>query len=85
MNPDVRTLSRNGQVSIPVSARKRWRTTRLLVVDLGDRVVIRPASDDPAEELMGKYAHLGLSSDEMRRRDREDEREARVDHRPRRG
>lgn len=66
----LRTLSRNGQVSIPSSARKRWQTSRLLVLDLGDRVVIRPASDNAAQDLQGKYSHVAVTSDEMRRRAR---------------
>lgn len=66
----VMKVSRNGQVSIPAAARARWRTDRVVVVDLGDRVLLRPASDDPVDELLGKYAGRGPTSEELRRADR---------------
>ena len=55
------TISSNGQVSIPAAARTRWGTRKVLVVDLGDRVVMRPVADtdDGAAQLQGKYAHRG--------------------------
>ena len=54
------TISQNGQVSIPAEARARWRTRKVLVVDLGDRVVMRPAPDQGGvAELQGKYAGRG--------------------------
>ncbi|MGQ0623040.1 MAG: AbrB/MazE/SpoVT family DNA-binding domain-containing protein [Sporichthyaceae bacterium] len=69
----IMTISRNGQVSIPASARARWGTRKVLVVDMGDLVVMRPVSDDPIGEMAGKYAGRGLSSEEMRREQREDD------------
>jgi AbrB family looped-hinge helix DNA binding protein len=55
------TISSNGQVSIPAAARARWGTRKVLVVDLGDRVVMRPAADDRdgVARLRGKYAGRG--------------------------
>jgi bifunctional DNA-binding transcriptional regulator/antitoxin component of YhaV-PrlF toxin-antitoxin module len=54
------TISQNGQVSIPAETRARWRTRKVLVVDLGDRVVMRPAQEDGGvTELHGKYAGRG--------------------------
>lgn len=54
------TISQNGQVSIPAETRARWRTRKVIVVDLGDRVVMRPApEDDGVAELQGKYAARG--------------------------
>ena len=66
----VMKVTANGQVSIPAAARNRWRTDRVVVVDLGDRVVMRPASDDPVGDLVGKYATKGPSADQARRRAR---------------
>lgn len=53
------TISSNGQVSIPAAARARWGTRKVLVVDLGDRVVMRPATADGIAQLHGKYAGRG--------------------------
>jgi bifunctional DNA-binding transcriptional regulator/antitoxin component of YhaV-PrlF toxin-antitoxin module len=62
------TISGNGQVSIPAAARARWGTRKVLVVDLGDRVVMRPAADtDAASQLQGKYANRGPDSSAARR------------------
>jgi bifunctional DNA-binding transcriptional regulator/antitoxin component of YhaV-PrlF toxin-antitoxin module len=74
-------VSRNGQVPIPAAARARWKADRVVVVDLGDHVVIRPASADPVSEVVGKYAGRGPGSDEMRRV----ERTAEADRERRRG
>lgn len=63
----VMTVSRNGQVSIPAGTRARWKTRQVLVVDLGDRVVMRPVGDDPVGDLRGKYAEQGPSTTRARR------------------
>ncbi len=69
----VMTVSRNGQVSIPADARSRWNARRVVVVDLGDRVVMRPLPDDGVADLVGKYAGRGPTTDAARRRSRQDE------------
>lgn len=71
----VMTVSRNGQVSIPAAARARWKAKKVVVVDMGDYVVVRPVSDDPIRELRGVLRGRGPSTDEMRRMDREEEAE----------
>lgn len=69
----VMTVSKNGQVSIPASARARWNTRKVLVIDMGDRVIIGPIPDDPIAYLRGKYRGRGPSTDEIRRMEREEE------------
>lgn len=66
----VMTISRNGQVSIPAETRSRWKARRVIVVDLGDRVVMRPLADDPVGELEGKYHGRGPGSEQARQRAR---------------
>jgi bifunctional DNA-binding transcriptional regulator/antitoxin component of YhaV-PrlF toxin-antitoxin module len=61
------TVSRNGQVSIPAEARARWASRRVTVVDLGDRIVMRPLPEDPVAELRGKYAGRGPDTAKARR------------------
>lgn len=63
-------VSRNGQVSIPAGTRSRWLTDRVVIVDLGDRIVIRPMPDDPVVSLQGKYRGIGPDSDESRQLER---------------
>jgi AbrB family looped-hinge helix DNA binding protein len=69
----VMKVSRNGQVSIPAETRARWKSDRVVVVDMGDRVVLRPLPDDPIASLRGKYRGRGPSSDEVRENERRDE------------
>jgi len=63
-------ISRNGQVSIPAETRSRWNAERVVVVDLGDRVVMRPLVDDPVGELEGKYRGRGPRTDRARQQAR---------------
>ena len=69
----VMKVSGNGQVSIPASARARWHANRVIVVDLGDRVVVRPLPDEPVHSLRGKYAERGPTTDAARRAARTEE------------
>jgi len=73
MSSHVMKVSRNGQVSIPADARARWNTERVIVVDLGDRIVIRPLPSEPVQALVGKYANRGLNSSRARATARADE------------
>jgi hypothetical protein len=73
MSSHVMTVSRNGQVSIPADTRARWHARKVVVVDLGDYLVMRPLSEDPISELRGKYRDRGPSADVARRRARADE------------
>lgn len=69
----VMKVSSNGQVSIPAEARARWAADKVVVVDLGDRVVLRPLPAEPVRELRGRYAGRGPSTDRARREARADE------------
>lgn len=51
-------ISKGGQVSVPAAVRKRWGTSSVIAEDHGDRVVLRPASDDPLEAAKGSLEHL---------------------------
>lgn len=51
-------ISRGGQVSVPAAVRKRWATSTVIAEDQGDRIVLRPASDDPLEAARGSLEHL---------------------------
>jgi bifunctional DNA-binding transcriptional regulator/antitoxin component of YhaV-PrlF toxin-antitoxin module len=51
-------ISRGGQISIPSSIRRRWGSSTLALEDLGDRVVLRPAPDDPIAAARGALAAL---------------------------
>ena len=69
-------ISKGGQISVPAEVRKRWGTRRLRLEDRGDEIVITPAPEDPIAAAYGALAgRLTLTSDEMRRLEREEEAE----------
>jgi bifunctional DNA-binding transcriptional regulator/antitoxin component of YhaV-PrlF toxin-antitoxin module len=60
-------ISRGGQISIPSGIRRRWGTSTLALEDLGDRVVLRPAPDDPIGAARGALTgELSMSSGQLR-------------------
>lgn len=75
----VMKLSSNGQVSIPAEVRARWQADRMIVVDLGDMIVMRPYPEDPVGSLAGKYAGRGPSTDDARVADRRNDRHREAD------
>jgi bifunctional DNA-binding transcriptional regulator/antitoxin component of YhaV-PrlF toxin-antitoxin module len=67
-------ITRGGQISIPSGILRRWRTSTLALEDLGDRVVLRPAPDDPIATARGALAgELSMSSGQLRAATRETE------------
>lgn len=59
-------ISRGGQISIPAAIRHRWATGTLILEDLGDRIVIEPAPDDPIAAAEGalasEFGHLDVEA-----------------------
>ena len=69
----VMKVSSNGQISIPASVRARWKADEVVVVDMGNRVVMRPRSSDPVGNFRGKAKGRTPTTDELRRVERQDE------------
>jgi AbrB family looped-hinge helix DNA binding protein len=65
-------ISSNGQVSIPAHIRRRWGATDVLVIDKGDRIIVRPVPIDPIAAVVGKYADSVPPSEELRRQARDE-------------
>jgi AbrB family looped-hinge helix DNA binding protein len=63
-------ITKGGQIGLPSEIRRRWGTHTLLLEDLGDHIVLRPALGDPVTQLRGVFAGAGPTSDELRRRAR---------------
>jgi bifunctional DNA-binding transcriptional regulator/antitoxin component of YhaV-PrlF toxin-antitoxin module len=60
-------ISRGGQISIPSAIRRRWGTSTLALEDLGDRIVLTPAPDDPIAAARGALTgELSLSAAQLR-------------------
>jgi len=71
-------ISSGGQVSLPAEVRRRWGTERLLVEDLGDRLVIRPMPDDPVASARGSLGPLPRALDDVRDEYRREESQGRA-------
>jgi bifunctional DNA-binding transcriptional regulator/antitoxin component of YhaV-PrlF toxin-antitoxin module len=76
----VMKVSSNGLVLLPIEARARWKAGRVVVVDLGDRVVMRPLPTDPVGQVRGKYRDRGPSTDRAGRQARSDDAERHQGH-----
>jgi len=72
----IATISRGGQVSIPADIRHRWGVRRVVLVEQGDSLVLRPLPDDPIAAAMGSLAGPGPTTDEIREQLRAEELEA---------
>ena len=68
----VRRITKGGQVSLPAAVRNRWKTERVRVEDLGDRLVITPVPDDPIAAARGALEGR-ISSVDLRNQARKDE------------
>jgi bifunctional DNA-binding transcriptional regulator/antitoxin component of YhaV-PrlF toxin-antitoxin module len=71
-------ISSGGQVSVPAAVRKRWGTHAVLAEDRGDRLILRPAPDDPIGAVRGVFADEmrgGPTVDELRARGRAEDAE----------
>ena len=70
-------ITSGGQISVPAEVRRRWNTSRVQLEDLGDRLVIHPAPDDPIGSVRGALMGLaGVPTEELRARARGDEAKA---------
>ncbi|HEX7131499.1 MAG TPA: AbrB/MazE/SpoVT family DNA-binding domain-containing protein [Iamia sp.] len=76
MTPVQMKVTKAGQISLPAEIRHRWKVERVLIVDHGDRIEVRPMVDDPIGAIRGKYKGLGINTDEMRAEARREEAEA---------
>jgi bifunctional DNA-binding transcriptional regulator/antitoxin component of YhaV-PrlF toxin-antitoxin module len=67
-------VSQGGQISVPAEVRRRWRTSNLNLDDLGDRIVLSPAPEDPIAAARGALAaEVTTSSEQLREIARRDE------------
>jgi len=60
------TISKGGQVSVPAEVRHRWRTSRVVIEDRGNAIVIRPIPDDPIGAAIGSMRGRSPNTDEVR-------------------
>lgn len=72
VQPARAKISGNGQISIPAAVRRRWDSREVVIIDKGDRLIVRPALS--LAELRGRYKDApGPTTDELRAIDRAEE------------
>ena len=73
----VLPISRGGQISIPAEIRHRWGASRVLIQDEGDRLVLKPAPEDPIAAARGRFPlRSGMTIEQMVAQGRLEEQEA---------
>jgi bifunctional DNA-binding transcriptional regulator/antitoxin component of YhaV-PrlF toxin-antitoxin module len=60
------TITSAGQLSVPAEIRRRWGTSRVLLDDRGDALIVRPLPDDPIAAARGSLRGPGATTDEIR-------------------
>jgi hypothetical protein len=66
-----------GQLSVPVSVRKRWGTSLVALDDQGDQLVVKPLPEDPIGAARGSLSGRTGASRDLRAAARRDEAAAR--------
>jgi bifunctional DNA-binding transcriptional regulator/antitoxin component of YhaV-PrlF toxin-antitoxin module len=67
-------ITKGGQISLPADVRHRWGARKVVIVDEGEQLVVKPVPADPIRALMGKFPLPdGLTVDGLTLQDREDE------------
>jgi AbrB family looped-hinge helix DNA binding protein len=67
-------ITAGGQISIPAEVRRRWGTTRVLIKDEGEELVLTPLPDDPIAAAKGAFKGLITTpTEKLREQARRDE------------
>ena len=69
-------ITSGGQLSVPAEIRRRWGTTRVLLDDRGDALIVRPLPVDPIGAVRGSLRGGTITTDEVRASLRQEEAEA---------
>jgi hypothetical protein len=70
----IARISKGGQIQVPADVRRRWATDRVMIEDEGTALRIEPLPDDPISTASGSLpSRSKVTTDEMRRRFREEE------------
>jgi len=70
-------ITRGGQISLPAEIRHRWEAQKVVLIDEGEQVVLRPAPADPIRALIGRLPlRSGLTVEQIKELWRREETEA---------
>jgi AbrB family looped-hinge helix DNA binding protein len=65
-----------GQISVPAEIRRRWGTSRVLLDDRGDALIVRPLPEDPIAAARGSLRGGSFTTDQIREMLRAEEEDA---------
>ena len=63
-------VTTSGQISLPAAVRNRWRVSRVVVEDEGDRLMVRPIPEDPIAAACGSLKRRGSTTEAIRASER---------------
>ena len=63
-------VTTSGQISLPAVVRNRWRVSRVVVEDEGDRLMVRPIPEDPIGAACGSLKRRGSTTEAIRASER---------------
>jgi hypothetical protein len=70
-------ITKGGQISLPAEVRHRWAAQKVLLVDEGEQLLVKPVPVDPIKALIGKFPlRSGLTVDQITEQWRREEQEA---------
>lgn len=62
----IAKVTTSGQISLPAAVRNRWRVSRAVVEDEGDRLMVRPIPEDPIRAACGSLKRRGSTAEAIR-------------------
>jgi bifunctional DNA-binding transcriptional regulator/antitoxin component of YhaV-PrlF toxin-antitoxin module len=65
--PVLAKITSSGQISVPADVRRRWGSERVVVLDRGDHLVVKPVPDDPIVAYRGRFPGRSGSVEDLRR------------------
>jgi bifunctional DNA-binding transcriptional regulator/antitoxin component of YhaV-PrlF toxin-antitoxin module len=66
-------ISQGGQIQVPAEVRRRWRTSKVVIEDLGNEISVRPVPEDPITAALEPPIKSSMTADEFLRATREEE------------
>jgi bifunctional DNA-binding transcriptional regulator/antitoxin component of YhaV-PrlF toxin-antitoxin module len=67
----IARITTSGQVSLPAPVRKRWGATRVVIVDEGAHLVVRPLPNDPIAAACGSLKRGPIKAESVRASERD--------------
>jgi len=59
-------ITKGGQISLPAEVRHRWGAQKVVLIDEGEQLIVKPVPADPIRAVMGKFPlRSGLTLEQL--------------------